>query len=162
MATSSTHRGKHREQQQRAVGNLLALGNQRVGADDAVLADLRPIEDHRVDPYQAVVAHAATMQHGVVADGDALAEGQRIAHVGVHHRAVLDVAVLADMDQLVVAAQHRAKPDAGAGIQANLADHRCAGRDPAVGMGFDAGIAQAVFHRDLLMAGVCAPSVNSV
>ncbi|MOA23239.1 hypothetical protein D3C78_1438470 [compost metagenome] len=112
-------------------------------------ADLRAVEHHGIDADQAVVADAAAMQVDLVADGDALADGQRPAHVGVQHAAVLHVAVLADVDQLVVAAQHGAKPHTGAGLQTHLADHAGSGRNPAVGMGFDTGIAQMVFHRQV-------------
>ncbi|MNG25070.1 hypothetical protein D3C84_1098720 [compost metagenome] len=65
----------------------------------------------------------------------------------MHHGAVLDVAVLADMDQFVVAAQHGAEPDAGAGVQAHLAHQGGGGGGPAVGMGFDLGGSKAVFHQ---------------
>ncbi|MNI91064.1 hypothetical protein D3C73_1486780 [compost metagenome] len=64
----------------------------------------------------------------------------------MHHCAVLYVAVLTDVDQFVVAAQHRAKPDTGPRLQAHLADQRGIGCHPAVGMGFDAQVAQTVFH----------------
>ncbi|MNG08870.1 hypothetical protein D3C84_922570 [compost metagenome] len=64
----------------------------------------------------------------------------------MHHRAVLDVAVLADVDQFVIAAQHRAEPDVGTGLQAHLADQRGGGRRPAAWMGFDPQVAQTVFH----------------
>ena len=143
-----THNLAGRTHDQRTVGDLLAFTDQRIGADDAVLADLRTVEDHRVDPDQAVVAHGAAMQHRVVTDGHAGANGQRIAHVGVHHGAVLDVAVLADQDQFVVAAQHSVEPDVGALFQFDLAHQHGIGCDPALWVGFDAGVAQTVFHRD--------------
>src|SRR5690606_41494827 len=87
---------------QGAIGNVLALGNQRVGADDAVAADLGAIEDHGIDADQAVVAHGAAVQHGLVSGGDVLAEDQRNARIGMHDGPVLDVAVLTDQDELAV------------------------------------------------------------
>ncbi|MNC62867.1 hypothetical protein D3C75_1129380 [compost metagenome] len=111
-----------------------------------MLADTRAIEDDRVDTDQAEVAHRAAMQHGVVANGHALAQGQRRAHVGVHHRAILHVAALANVDQLVVPAQHRAKPHAGIGLQAHIADQRGVGCGPTGGVALDPQVAQAVFH----------------
>ncbi|MNT43221.1 hypothetical protein D3C72_1796800 [compost metagenome] len=86
------------------------------------------------------------MQHGVVTDGHPCAQGQRRAHVGVHHRTVLNIAVLADVDQFVVAAQHRAEPDTGPRLQAYFTDQRGSGRRPAAWMGFDPQVAQTVFH----------------
>nr|GFC58613.1 hypothetical protein [Tanacetum cinerariifolium] len=111
-----------RPHHQRAIRNHLAFANQRIGADDAVFADLRAVEDHRVDADERVVVDGAAMQHDVVADGHVLADGQRRPHVGVHDRAILHVAVLADVDQLVIPAQHGAEPDAGVGLKPDLAD----------------------------------------
>src|SRR5690606_25363524 len=131
---------------QAAIRDDLAFGNQAVGANDAVLADLGAVEDHRVDADQAVIVHRAAVHHHVVTDGDALAQGQRKAHVGVHDATVLHVAVLSDMDQLVVATQHRTEPDTGPRLQADIADQVGAWCNPAIGMGIDTGASQAVFH----------------
>jgi len=111
-----------------------------------MLANLGAVEHHCVNTDQAVVVNGAAVQHGVMADGHAGAEGQRVTHVGVHHAAVLHVAVLADQDQLVIAAQHRVEPDVGALLQLDLAYQRGIRCNPTVGMGLDAGVAQAVFH----------------
>src|SRR5690606_9993560 len=135
-----------RTHHQAAVGDFLALGDQRVGADDAVLTDLRAVEHHGVDADQAVFADAAAMQHDLVADGHAFADRQRKAHVGVQHAAILDVGVLTNVDKLVVAAQHGVEPDAGAGLEADLADQTGVGSDPALRVGLDPGITQTVFH----------------
>ncbi|MNF12288.1 hypothetical protein D3C80_2137170 [compost metagenome] len=64
----------------------------------------------------------------------------------MHHGTVLDVAVLADIDQLVVAAQHRAEPHTGARLQAYLANQHGIGCGPTGGMALDPQVAQAVFH----------------
>jgi hypothetical protein len=77
-------------------------------------------------PISAVVVHGAAVKHDVMADGHVLADGQRRAHVGVHHGAILHIAVLADVDQLVVATQHGAEPDVGALFQFDLADQHVA------------------------------------
>jgi hypothetical protein len=53
------------------------------------------------------------VQDDVVADGHVLADQQREAGIGVAGRIVLDVGALADLDPLIVTAQHRAEPDGG-------------------------------------------------
>ena len=82
----------------------------------------RMVEDGRPHADQRIVADRAAMQHGLVADGAVCADGQRRAHVGVQHAAILHVGVLAHRDQFIVAAQHRAEPDAGISRQPHLAD----------------------------------------
>ena len=69
------------------------------------------------------------MQHGLVADGDVLAERERDARVGVQDRGVLDVAALADGDDVVVAAHHGVEPDARLVVQDHGADHGGVVRD---------------------------------
>ncbi|MCY1531301.1 hypothetical protein D9M68_665220 [compost metagenome] len=86
------------------------------------------------------------MQHGIVANGHAFADIQRKPHVGMHHRAVLHVALLADMNQLVVAAQYGVEPNARPRLQLDLADQRGVWRDPTFRVGIDLGLPQAVFH----------------
>jgi hypothetical protein len=70
LADDAAGRAAH----QRAVGDHLAFGNQRVGADQAVLADHRPVEHHGIDADQRAFTHRAAVQHGLVADGDVTAD----------------------------------------------------------------------------------------
>ena len=58
-------------------------------------------------------------------------------HVCVQHAAVLNVAVLAHQDQLVVPAQRRAEPHARALVELHVADHDGVWRHP--GVAADAG-----------------------
>src|SRR5690606_5561839 len=58
-----------RAHHQRIVGDLLALGDQAVRADQAVLPDLGPIQDDGADADQRVVADRAPVKHHHVADG---------------------------------------------------------------------------------------------
>src|SRR5690606_8582765 len=50
------------------------------------------------------------------------ADGERIAGVGMQHRAVLDIAVLANDDGIVVGPDHHVEPDAGVRVQHHRAD----------------------------------------
>ena len=52
----------------------------------------------------------------------ATAERHRATGVDMQHRAVLDIAVHADHDWRVIAAQHRAGPNAGAGFEDYVPD----------------------------------------
>src|SRR5262245_58173964 len=70
------------------------------------------------------------MQDGLVADRAIAPDRQWRPHVGVKHAAVRDVAAFADMDELIVAAQHRAEPDTDIAVKLHLADHNRIGRDP--------------------------------
>jgi len=92
------------------IGKFLAFRDQGAGADQASLADPRAVEHHGLDPDQRTVAHRAAVQHGLVADRHVLADLERVARIGVHHGAFLNIAVLADRDGLVVAAQRGAEP----------------------------------------------------
>src|SRR5262249_25604056 len=53
----------------------------------------------------------------VVADDAILADGEGKARIGVQHRVVLDLGALAQLDPLVVPAQHRVEPNAGVGLE---------------------------------------------
>ena len=55
--------------------------------------------------------------------------------IGVAGAIVLDVGALAELDPFVVAAQHRAEPDAGALLQSHLADHGCGVGDEKIAVG---------------------------
>ena len=74
-------------------------------------------------PDQGAVAHGAAVYHGAVAYGDVFAQGHRPTNVAVQHGIVLHVAVLAEGQGTVVAAQHGPIPYGGAGLQDHIALH---------------------------------------
>src|SRR5919106_1443022 len=132
---------------QGVVRNLLTLGNQGLGADQAVFPHSRAVEHDGADADQRVVFDRAPVQHGEVADRHVRAYGQGKARVGVQDAAVLNVGAFAHGDQLVVATQHYAPPDARVPLEPDLADHRSARRDPElVAGGRQPGVAQGVAH----------------
>src|SRR5262245_14635792 len=116
---------------QRVVGKLLAFGDERAGADQAVLPDPGTVEQDRPHADQAVIADRAPVQHDVVADDAIGADHQGKAGIGVQRGIVLHLAALADLDPFVVAAQDRAEPNAGEGLEPHASDHRCILGDPA-------------------------------
>jgi hypothetical protein len=111
-----------RAHDQHPVGEGLALGDDRAGRDQAAPADARAVEHHRPDADQRAIADGAAVQRDLMADRHILADRQRLAHVGVQHAAVLDVAAAPDDDGLVVTPQHGSVPDAAVGLQADLPD----------------------------------------
>ena len=70
------------------------------------------------------------MQRGAVAQRASPANTQRKAHVGVEHAVFLHVRAFADLDPLVVATHHAAKPDADIAPQPHLAHDVGIGGEP--------------------------------
>src|SRR2546423_6153443 len=99
-----------RTDDQGIFGILLAFGNDRACADDAAAAYSRTVHDDRAHPDERVVFKRATVQDHIVADRAVAADRERKAGVGVAGGIVLHVGALADLDPLIVAAQHPAEP----------------------------------------------------
>src|SRR5690606_33782743 len=72
----------------------------------------------------------AAVEHDHMADGHAVADGQRLAGVGMQDAAVLDIGVPPDCDRIVVAPDRRAKPDAGARLENHVSYDGCGRCDP--------------------------------
>ena len=83
-------------------GNTLPLRHQRIGAHQAAGADLRAVQNRGAHPDQRPGGDAAAVQDCVMPDGDIRANRQRGAEIGMQHGAFLDVAALADIDELVM------------------------------------------------------------
>jgi hypothetical protein len=88
------------------------------------------VEDHRAHANEAAVGDVAAVQGDAVADGDVVAEDQRIfvAH-DVEDRAVLDIGARADANIVDVAPDHRAGPDTGVFADDHVADEDGGGVD---------------------------------
>ncbi|CAB4392230.1 unnamed protein product [Rhizophagus irregularis] len=112
-----------RADDQRIIGKFLVLRDQGAGADQASLADLRAIQDDGLDADQRAVADGAAVQHGLMADRHAFPDRHRIAQVGMHDGAFLDIAVGADGNAFVIAANRHAIPDRHILAQCDFADH---------------------------------------
>ena len=121
---------RRRAYDQRAVGKRLAFGDERAGADQRIFADARTVEQNRPHADQAVGADGAAVQDDVVTDHAIRPDGHRETGIGVQRRIVLDLRALAELDRFVIAAQHRAEPDAGIELEPHFADHGRVRRDP--------------------------------
>src|SRR4029450_3924062 len=97
--------------------------------DDALPADDGLVVNDDADADQRAVADRAAVQHRPMADGDVAADRERNSGVDVQDGAILDVGVVANLDRVVVGAQHGAGPDGHAPAEPNAPDDRCALRD---------------------------------
>src|SRR5215831_2262840 len=125
---------RRRADDKRTVGEALTLGDQGAGADQTVAADPGAVEHDRAHADQAVIGDRAAVQNDVVADHAVVADDKRETRIGVQRRVVLDLRTFADLDPLVVAAQHRAEPDAGVDLEPHAPDHARALGNPMAGM----------------------------
>ena len=84
--------------------------------------DARAIHDDRAHANQAVVADMRPVRDGAVAQGYAVPDDQRQIGIGMADGAILDIAAGADDYGLAFAAQHRVEPDARIRAQRHIAD----------------------------------------
>src|SRR5690606_37287572 len=140
------HLGR-RAHHQGIVRDLHAFRHQSVGADNAIAAYLGAVQYHRVHADQGVVADGAAMQHDFVADRDVLADFHRHARIHVQHRVFLHIAVVADLDDIVIRADHHAKPDTGVFTQHHGPDQGGVGRNPlALATEFQLAVVNRIDH----------------
>ena len=114
-----------------------ARGDQTMTADDHSIEHTRTIGD------QGIIAHGTAVQEGDMPHRDPFADAGRNTAIGVNDAGVLDVAVCADFDPVVVTAQHHLKPETRSGTETHAADDVSRGRN--VGIGGDLGSSAVVF-----------------
>ena len=130
------------------VRDFHAFGDQCLGADQAVPADLGTIQDDSVDANQGAVAYGAAVDHGHMPYGDLVADIQGKAGIAVEDSTVLDIGPLADGDRVVVAANDRMPPDTGFFAEFDLSYDDCRRCQPnIVTIGLNAIIAQGITHK---------------
>src|SRR6266567_5504685 len=96
------HLSRHTENE-RVGGNEHAFGTHGAGADDGTGADADPVQQDSAHGNEAIVLDDRTVDDGSMSDRDAAANLRRESSIGVDDRAVLDVAVVADLDRIAVA-----------------------------------------------------------
>src|SRR5262249_44581781 len=101
----------------------------------AVGANSGAVEHDGAHADEAVGADAAAVQHDVVADDAVRPDREREPGIGMQGAIVLYLRALAELDPFVVAAQHRAEPDAGVAPEPDTADQRRAVGDPVAPVG---------------------------
>src|ERR1700712_5261914 len=108
-----------------------------------------------------MVAHFRAVHNDAVADGDPAPDGHGLSRIGVNDAMILHIRVRPDCDPLVIAAQHRAEPDARTLQQSYLSDNHRVGRDPAIIRDFGFGTIQGVNRHRLLSALVASPEIHT-
>ena len=100
-----------------------AFWDEGAGGDDGAGADFCAVEDDRAHADEAARFDGAAVEDDAVADGDVVAEDERvrIAHY-VEDGAVLNICARADADEVDVAADDDAGPDAGVGGDGDVTD----------------------------------------
>src|SRR5690606_18123389 len=92
--------------------------------DDALVADLRAVQDDGAHADETLIAHHARVHDRAVAHGDVLADLRAVVIREMHHRVVLNVRTAADHDGVDVAPEHGAIPDAALVPQRDVPDDR--------------------------------------
>ena len=100
----------------------LAFCDEGVGANQAVLTNSSAVQDRRSHAYQCILANYATMEHGLVANGASVSNRKREPTISVQDSIVLDVALLPNSYDLVIASQNRTEPNARCGIKLNISN----------------------------------------
>ena len=108
---------------QGTFGHLHALRDHRPGCNDRLATDAGPIENGRVHADETFVFDHASMNDRPVTNRDVLAhfEGEVVGQVS--DDAVLQVRALPDRDEIDIAPQNRAIPNAGAVTKPDVANH---------------------------------------
>src|SRR5581483_5055766 len=125
------HDTRRRAQDHLAILETLAFGDQRAGPDQRARADAGAVEQDGAHADQRAVADLSRMHDDAMADGNGFADQHGLARIGMKNAMILDVGLLADRDPFIVAPQHGAEPDAGAGEETHLADQHRVRRDKA-------------------------------
>ena len=115
---------------QRVWGGMIgSFGDQCPGADQRPFSDHHLVHDHGLHADESAVFHGAAVEGDAVADGDVVADDERRAGVfgvflvgDMQHGEVLDVAPVADADEVHVAACHDVIPDAALRADLHVAD----------------------------------------
>ena len=100
----------------------------------------------RAHPDQGPLLDDAAFELRGVADAGVALDHCRQVFRAVDDRVVLDVGALANFDRRLVASQHRAEPDAGAGLDLHVADEDRGWRDVGVGVHLGAPPAKLELH----------------
>ena len=87
------------------------------------------------------MTNGATVEQDIMANGAIVPNRQREANVGVQGTVFLNIAVLTNLNPLIVTAQNTAEPNACPSLKAYLAHNDRARRHPSVGMNFGDGVA---------------------
>src|SRR4029453_8297106 len=140
------HHPARRAHDQRTIWNFLALGDERIRANEAILSDFRAVQDHALDADQSAIADGTAMQHDHVAHADVASYGQGKARIDVQHATILYLGICTYRNRVLVAAHHASEPDTGVRFQPHRADHHCVWRDPIIALAGYPAVLEREFH----------------
>src|ERR1700742_3361248 len=112
-----------------AIGENFALGDERAGSDETTFADDSAVEHNGLNANQRALADRAAMHYRLMAHRYVGAYGQGKSGIRVHDGGILHIAARADRNGFVVAAKRGAEPDGGVLRENDFADHRGIRRD---------------------------------
>jgi len=110
-------------------GESGVLGDEGVGSDDAMFADLGAVQNGRAHADEALITDSAGMDDGGMANGDPIAQNAGMFIGKMKDGVVLDVGVVSDNDAVDVAAQDGVIPNAGVIAESDVAENDGAARD---------------------------------
>lgn len=102
-----------------------AAGDECVRADDGLGADDGAIEDGAVHSDETFIADAARVDYRAVTDGGPVADFAGVIIGEMDDCAVLDIGVMADLDEVDIAAQYSVIPNAGVIAEGDIAHNDC-------------------------------------
>src|SRR5262249_18889786 len=167
----SAHRARGRADDQRAIRELLAFSNQRVGADKAAATDARTVKNNGSHADEGLRTNTAPMQHDVVADDAVLTDDHGKSGIGVQCRIVLNLGTLPQFDPFVVAAHDGIEPDARIRFQSHAADDHGALGNPIAPVGGQIGLCAVKLENchlriqrtgDRLRSAFAVPHINKM
>lgn len=110
------------------------------GRDQGARPNHRTAEHDSADPDECPGLHPGTVDHRTVAQAHPVIQNRGLSGIGVKTAQVLDIAVRADLDPLIVASQHGAVPDVGPSIETHLPDYHGPRSHPRLGMNDRGGV----------------------
>ena len=82
--------GRHADYK-RIIGEMLIFRNKRTGAHKAVFADNRAVHNRCIHSYKTAAAYGAAVKHGVVTDGNIIADNGGKSRCAMHCAIILNI-----------------------------------------------------------------------
>lgn len=105
--------------------NLLILGNDRAGANNAVFADFRIIHEYRTHANEATIPYLSTVNNDIMADENILTNFSRRMISRMNGGIILNISIFTHFNGIAVASYNRIIPNTGPGGDFYLANNCC-------------------------------------
>ena len=104
-------------------GGTFVPGERTAPAPITDPAHVDSVQQDRTHADHAAIFHGATVEDHPVSDRDAIANPAGVAGIGMNHRQVLNVGLVADRDRFGIPANHGVIPDARIAADRDVAEH---------------------------------------